>query len=125
MWRRRETPSFCRSTSLCAFAVLGEMPRRSPTSSLDSPAAMSSTTSRCLSVRFGSRSLSTWFMQATLAASWPLEHWPKGVFRGLLRRAYEADYVTASVCGGELLFAEGVEPAEKLELVSQVGAHHL
>ena len=44
--RRRGTPSFCRRTSLCAFAVLAEIPSRSPTSSLEQPAAMRATTCR-------------------------------------------------------------------------------
>ena len=49
--RRRLTPSFVRSVSECAFAVRGEMPSRSPTSSFEHPAAISATTSRCLGVR--------------------------------------------------------------------------
>ena len=48
--RRRGTPSFCRSTSQCAFAVRGEMPSTSPTSSFESPCAISSTTCRCRAV---------------------------------------------------------------------------
>src|SRR5438105_5061212 len=35
--RLRGTPSFCRRTSQCALAVLGEMPRATPTSSFDKP----------------------------------------------------------------------------------------
>jgi len=42
--RRRAQPSFCRSTSECAFAVLGEMPSRCATSSFEHPAAISSIT---------------------------------------------------------------------------------
>ena len=47
IWRRRRTPSFWRSTSQCAFAVLGEIPRRRPISSFEQPAAIRATTSRC------------------------------------------------------------------------------
>jgi len=50
---RRATPSFCLRTSQCAFAVLGEMPSRSPTSSLEQPAAINSTTCFCRRVRTG------------------------------------------------------------------------
>ena len=49
--RRRLTPSFERNVSECAFAVRGEMPSRSPTSSFEHPAAISATTSRCRDVR--------------------------------------------------------------------------
>jgi hypothetical protein len=55
-WRRRRTPSFCRRTSQCAFTVLGEMPSRSETSSLEQPAAMRTITSRCLGVIDGTLS---------------------------------------------------------------------
>ena len=41
---RRGTPSFCRSTSQWALAVLGEMPRTRPTSSFDRPCAINSIT---------------------------------------------------------------------------------
>lgn len=44
MCRRRATPSLCRNASLCAFAVRGEIPSRSPTSSFEHPAAISATT---------------------------------------------------------------------------------
>jgi hypothetical protein len=42
--RRRAQPSFCRITSECAFAVLGEMPSRRATSSFEYPAAINSIT---------------------------------------------------------------------------------
>src|SRR4029079_12496303 len=48
--RRRGTPSFTRSASLCARAVRAEIPRERPTSSFEHPAAISATTSRCRSV---------------------------------------------------------------------------
>lgn len=48
--RRRATPSFARSASLCAFAVRAEIPRKTPTSSFEHPAAISATTSRWRSV---------------------------------------------------------------------------
>ena len=44
--RLRCTPSFCRNTSEWALAVLGEIPRRTPTSSFEQPAAISVTISR-------------------------------------------------------------------------------
>ena len=58
-------PSFWRSTSECAFAVRGEIPSRTPTSSFEQPAAMSSTTSRCRSVIFKARPLSTCVMPSS------------------------------------------------------------
>jgi len=48
--RLRGTPSFCRSASQWAFAVLGEMPSAMPTSSFDMPCAINSMTSRCREV---------------------------------------------------------------------------
>jgi len=71
IWRRRVTPSFCRRTSECAFAVRGEMPRRSPTSSLEHPAAMSSMTSRCRLVMVGSESCSALYIAAEAKAASP------------------------------------------------------
>jgi len=59
IWRRRGTPSFWRSTSQCAFAVLGEIPRRTPTSSFEYPAAISATTWSCRCVRLIGWSLRT------------------------------------------------------------------
>src|SRR5205814_9661461 len=50
---RRGTPSFCLRTSQCAFAVLGEVPSRSPTSSFEYPAAINSTTCFCRGVTTG------------------------------------------------------------------------
>jgi hypothetical protein len=41
---RLAQPSFCRSTSEWALAVLGEMPSRAATSSFEYPAAISSIT---------------------------------------------------------------------------------
>jgi hypothetical protein len=53
---RCRQPSFCLSTSQCAFTVRGEMPSRSDTSWLESPAAMRTITSRCLGVISGTPS---------------------------------------------------------------------
>ncbi len=60
--RRLATPSFWRSTSQCAFAVRAEMPSLSPTSSLEQPRAMSSTTWSCRSVSAGVPSLGVFLM---------------------------------------------------------------
>ena len=62
IWRRRETPSFWRRTSECAFTVRGEMPSCSPISSFERPAAMSSTTWRWRSVSAGARFVSASYM---------------------------------------------------------------
>lgn len=77
--RRRGTPSFCRSASQCAFAVLGEMPRACPTSSFDSPCAINSITSRCREVMpEESRSAC---MAGRLRCTGPTRYRPKGVSR--------------------------------------------
>jgi hypothetical protein len=68
---RRGTPSFCRRTSQCAFAVLGEMPSRSPTSSLEQPSAISSTTCFCRSVRTGGLAWSIVGMASTVTTKSP------------------------------------------------------
>src|SRR5438067_632158 len=67
--RRRATPSFCLRTSQCAFAVLGEMPSRSPTSSLEQPAAINSTTCFCRGVRMGGLACSIVDMAPTLTTA--------------------------------------------------------
>src|SRR5215510_2644203 len=56
------------------------MPSRSPTSSFERPSAINSTTSRCRSVIFSSRSFSTCAMSSKLTTARPPVHWPKGVF---------------------------------------------
>jgi len=66
---RRGTPSFCLRTSQCAFAVLGEMPSRSPTSSLEQPAAINSTTCFCRGVRMGGLACSIVDMAPTLTTA--------------------------------------------------------
>jgi hypothetical protein len=85
---RRGTPSFCRRTSQCAFAVLGEMPSRSPTSSLEQPAAISSTTCFCRGVRTGGLDCSIVDMAATLTTSSSFGYCPIGVFCALRRRQH-------------------------------------
>ena len=84
IWRRRGTPSFWRSTSQCAFAVLGEIPRRTPTSSFEYPAAISSTTSRCrgvMGVVF--RSVASSIMAPTLLPRSRDDHSSGGVSDGV------------------------------------------
>ncbi len=63
---RRATPSFCLRTSQCAFAVLGEMPSRSPTSSLEQPSAINSTTCFCRGVKTGGLACSIVDMVSTV-----------------------------------------------------------
>ncbi len=91
--RRRRTPSFCRSTSQCAFAVLGEIPRRIPTSSFEQPAAINATTSRCLNVMGAVfLSVASSIMAPKLLPRSRDGHWLGGVRRGvtLLRAIREA-----------------------------------
>ena len=82
--RRRRTPSFCRSTSQCAFAVLGEIPRRIPTSSFEQPAAINATTSRCLNVMgVVFLSVASSIMATKLLPRSRDGHWLGGVRRGV------------------------------------------
>ena len=83
--RRRATPSFCLRTSQWAFAVRGEMPSRSPTSSLEQPAAINSTTCFCRGVRTGGLSCIVVDMAATLTTASSLANCPKDVFHALRR----------------------------------------
>ena len=78
--RRRGTPSFWRRTSQCAFAVRGEMPSRSPTSSFEQPNAINSTTWRCRWVSETSVPLEVLFMDATLRRKSHANHRLIGVF---------------------------------------------
>src|SRR6476620_9310091 len=76
------------------------MPSRSPTSSFERPAAINSTTSRCRSVIFSSRSFSTCAMTPTLTTAWLGVHWPKGVFRPNTPRGVRSG---VALCGGVLV----------------------
>src|ERR671937_1772827 len=66
IWRRRATPSFWRRASEWALAVRGEIPSRSPTSSFEHPAAISSMTSIWRSVNLGREDFSASYIAAKL-----------------------------------------------------------
>ena len=132
MCRRRDTPSFCRSTSQCAFTVRGEMPSWQPISSFEHPAAISSTTCRCrVCQRRRCRSREVASMAATLPPSRAPAYCPKGVFLGLryapTRAALptNARLVPAPVRLGELVLVQRADAQQELELVAQVRPHHL
>lgn len=84
IWRRRRTPSFWRSTSQCALAVLGEIPSRAPTSSFEHPAAISATTSRWRGVMGAVfRSVASSIMASNLLPRSRDSHSSGGVSRGV------------------------------------------
>src|SRR3954453_13567840 len=109
------------------------MRRTWPTSSFESPCAISSITSRCRGVIVeGSRSAC---MRATVPRVGGDRHSPKGVFSRLagapaLRGAggdlpgEERRLMTARVRGARLILVEGTDPEQQLELVAQVRPHH-
>ena len=82
--RRRATPSFRRSASLCAFAVRAEIPRERPTSSFEHPAAMSATTSRWRSVSGASGAVVVFVMVAILPSLVRVIHSSAGVTPGVI-----------------------------------------
>ena len=83
---RRATPSFGRSASLCAFAVLAEIPSERPTSSFEHPAAMSATTSRCRSVSGASGAVVVLVMAGILPSLDRVIHSSAGVSPGVIAR---------------------------------------
>src|SRR5262249_21571175 len=122
--RRLGTPSFWRSTSQCAFAVLGEMPRRSPTSSFEHPRAISTTIWSWRSVRSGfASSLPLMARHATGAPTRRLSA-DGGIRLGGVLSADEAGLVTARVRLFELLLRQRADPQQQVELVAEVRAHH-
>src|SRR5258708_12446110 len=69
-------------------------------------------------------------MPATLCPRWPRHYRPIGVFVGLDPRgpepaAHEARLVAAGVRLVELVLGERAGAKEEVELVAQVGVHHL
>src|SRR6266536_891572 len=123
--RRLGTPSFWRSTSQCAFAVLGEMPRRSPTSSFEHPRAISTTIWSWRSVRSGfASSLPFMARNATAAPAQRLSA-DGGIRACGVCSADEARLVAARIGRCELLLRQRADPQQQIELVSEVRPHHL
>src|SRR4051812_26215036 len=123
--RRLGTPSFWRSTSQCAFAVLGEMPRRSPTFSFEHPRAISATIWSWRSVRSGfTSSLSVMAGHATAAPARQLSA-DGGIRPGGVRSGHEARLVATRVGLLELLLRQRTGPQQQVELVAEVRPHHL
>src|SRR5262249_10837497 len=91
-------------------------------------AAMSSITSTCLSVNFGREARSASYMARSYSAPAHRAIDRKEYFDGLRRNSTsvdEARLVPAVVRGGQFLLVERTNPAQQLELVAKVGAHHL
>src|SRR5207302_5747350 len=123
--RRLGTPSFWRSTSQCAFAVLGEMPRRSPTSSFEHPRAISTTIWSWRSVRSGfASSLPLMTRHATAAPAQRLSA-DGGIRPGGVRSTHEARLVAACIGVFELLLRQRADSEQQVELVAEVRPHHL
>src|SRR5262245_39352044 len=123
--RRLGTPSFWRSTSQCALAVLGEMPRRSPTSSFEHPRAISATIWSWRSVRSGfASSIPLMARHATTAAARRLSA-DGGIRLGGVCSPDETRLVAARVRLFELLLRQRADPQQQVELVAEVRTHHL
>src|SRR5256885_11165331 len=108
------------------------MPSRSPISSFEQPAAISSTTSRWRAVIAGIAPLRvSYMMGATLTSVHPAPLLPErrifAVLHGASGRgaADETRLVSASVRVSEAVFVERADPQQQLELVPQPRAHHL
>src|SRR6202008_2903222 len=116
--RRLGTPSFWRSTSQCALAVLGEMPRRSPTSSFEHPRAISTTIWSWRSVRSGFvSSLPLMARHATAAPALQLSA-DGGIRPGsCVRSADKADRMAARIGLFELVLRQRADPQQQVELV--------
>src|SRR5262249_40559651 len=123
--RRLGTPSFWRSTSQCALAVLGEMPSRSPTSSFEQPRAISATIWSWRSVRSGFAS--SFSLMARHATAAPVRRLSAdgGIRVGGVRSADEARLVAARVGLFQLLLRQRADPEQQVELVAEVRPHHL
>src|SRR6185312_1479714 len=123
--RRLGTPSFWRSTSQCAFAVRGEMPRRSPTSSFEHPRAIRTTIWSWRSVRSGFASSVPLMPRHATAALAPELSADGGIRAGGVCAADEAGVVAARVRLCELLLRQRARPQQQVELVAKVCPHHL
>src|SRR5438105_3267055 len=103
------------------------MPRRSPTSSFEHPAAMSSMTSTCRSVNLGNEARSASYMARSYSADPPGAIDRKEYFAGLRRDApptHEARLVPALVRGGQLFLIQCAGSQQQVELVAKVRTHH-
>src|SRR5207248_7451445 len=104
------------------------MPRRSPTSSFEHPAAMSSITSTCRSVNVGKEARSASYMARSYSPNPSPAIDRKEYFAELRRHAPAADearLMPARLRGSQFLFIQRADPLQQIELVSQVGVHHL
>src|ERR1700758_1548911 len=104
------------------------MPRRSPTSSFEHPAAISSITSICRSVNLGKEARSASYMARSYSRRTGAAIDRKEYFVGLRAHSpavHEARLVPTHVRSRELFLVERADPPQQLELVAEVGAHHL
>src|SRR5712691_8964369 len=102
------------------------MPRRSPTSSFEHPAAISSITSTCRAVNLGKEARSASYMQRSYFPRTARAIDQKEYFAGLRRylpAAHEARVVPAAVRFRELVLVQRTDPQQQVELVSEVSAH--
>src|SRR6185437_6820754 len=99
--------------------------RQSPTSSFEHPRAISATIWSWRWVRSGFAS-SVPLMAGHATAAAELELSADGSIRvGSMCAGHEARLVPARIRFGELVLRQGADPEQKVELVAEMGAHHL